>query len=216
MATTHSNVRDPRTKDETGKVYGKLTVIGYAGKSLKTHGGAYWHCRCECGNEVTVVGVTLRSGKTRSCSSGCGHKTHGMKDAHEYFCWRDMKSRCYNPANPQFANYGGRGIAVCKSWLESFDSFLADMGPKPFSGASIGRIDNDAGYSPGNCRWETQEQQHNNKRTCRYLTYGGITLTTAQWARRTGMAASTLWGRLDRGWSVAKALTTPTRTRIAT
>jgi hypothetical protein len=207
---------DPRMKDETGNVYGKLTVLGYAGKSLKSHKGAYWNCRCECGVELVVVGVTLRNGATRSCSAGCGITTHGhttnaaSRRSREYGCWQDMKARCYKPNHQLFKNYGARQISVCVRWLESFENFFEDMGPKPFPEASIGRIDNDGNYEPSNVRWETYEQQHNNKRTSHYLTHDGITLTIAQWARRIGMHPNTLSERLSKGWSVEKALTTPT------
>jgi hypothetical protein len=52
--------------DETGKTYGRLTVISRAGTQKKK---AMWLCRCECGNEKIVPGIRLRNGDTRSC--GC-------------------------------------------------------------------------------------------------------------------------------------------------
>lgn len=51
--------------DETGNVYGLLTVIERAENSK---GGAVkWKCKCECGNEVIVFASNLRKGNTRSC-----------------------------------------------------------------------------------------------------------------------------------------------------
>lgn len=204
---------DPRTMDETGNVYGKLTVLGYAGRSLKTHKGAYWTCRCECGQELVVPGATLRNGATRSCSAGCGHTTHGMRSTREYWCWRDIKARCNKSDHPGYQNYGGRGIKVCERWRDSFENFFADMGLKPFEGASIGRINNDGDYTPDNCRWETPEQQQNNRRNCRYITYQGDTLTLTQWARRIGVHKNTLAARLKKGWPLAKAMTRDKYTR---
>src|SRR5580698_5675931 len=57
-------------KNETGNVYGKLTVITqgvsvYSGGKNRTA----WVCHCECGRDVTVQSDLLRSGGTRSC--GC-------------------------------------------------------------------------------------------------------------------------------------------------
>lgn len=52
--------------DLTGQTFGKLTVLGYAGKFKGTH---RWTCACSCGNTCEVSQTSLLSGKTRSC--GC-------------------------------------------------------------------------------------------------------------------------------------------------
>lgn len=56
--------------DETGKVYGRLTVLYRAKRDKGTP--VMWHCRCECNNEIDVLGTSLRSGNTKSC--GCLQK----------------------------------------------------------------------------------------------------------------------------------------------
>jgi hypothetical protein len=75
-----------------------------------------------------------------------------------------MKERCANPNNTNFFRYGGRGITVCKEWIDSFEQFLADMGNRPGKGYSIDRIDVDGNYEPKNCRWATHKEQMNNTR----------------------------------------------------
>lgn len=124
--------------------------------------------------------------------------------------WNGMKSRCLNPKNSQYHNYGGRGIAVCDRWLNSFEAFCQDMGPRP-AGMTLDRFpNNDGHYEPGNCRWATPAMQSRNQRTNHYIEFGGRRMVLRDWANELGMSELTLGSRLDRlGWSVEKALTTP-------
>ena len=81
----------------------------------------------------------------------------------EYAAWINMKYRCYNERYKNYENYGGRGIRVCEEWLNSYPTFLKDMGRRPSSKYSINRIDQKVGYKPSNCRWATKTEQSRNR-----------------------------------------------------
>jgi hypothetical protein len=198
----------------TGRRFGKLLVLERAG-SDKDH-RALWLCACECGERKVVSGKSLTSGNTTTC--GCGKQLamataraarrppHPAARKRAYSIWGGMLSRCSDPKNPQFKNYGGRGITVCAQWLE-FECFLADMGLPP-DGLSIDRVDNDRGYEPGNCRWATAKEQARNKRTNVFVEFNGERLTVQEWAARLGSQHTALRRRLKL-WGVELALTTP-------
>lgn len=119
-----------------------------------------------------------------------------------------MRTRCKNPNRNRWHVYGGRGVSVCKRW-DVFANFAADMGPPPFEGASIDRIDNDADYGPDNCRWATAKEQNRNKRNNRLVTHDGQTLCITEWSERTGLSRRIIAARLNGGWPVDFALSAP-------
>ncbi len=168
--------------DRTGHRYGRLVVVGKNTDKKR----AYWDCACDCGNSTTVRGDHLKEGRVSSC--GCFHDdiktTHGMSRSPEYFCWTNMKARCADPSNKHFKNYGGRGIIICPTWLESFENFFADMGPIPEPGLTLERIDNERGYFKDNCTWATRAEQVRNRRNSILHTIGGETLCLKDWCAR--------------------------------
>lgn len=178
--------------------------------------GHHWLCRCTCGTVRTVRAFRLLSGESLSC--GClareliaqRNQTHGLYYTAEHRAWAGMRTRCRNPKSDSYDRYGGRGITVDSSW-DSFEQFLADMGPRPGAGYSIERIDNDGPYAPGNCRWATVLEQARNKHNNTRLTYHGQTMALSAWAEAKGIRADTIMARIGHGWSIEKALTTPTR-----
>ena len=169
-----------------GLKFGRLTVVSRA----HTNGHIYWNCLCDCGNMAAVASNKLRGGRTISC--GCARKTHGRSGRDKvYRVWLSLRERCNNPRCKSYANYGGRGITVCAEW-DSFEQFVLDMGPRP-EGYTIERIDNNGGYSAGNCRWATAHEQMQNTRNIRKITFMGVTRHLSAWAWHFQVSLSTLW-----------------------
>jgi hypothetical protein len=123
-----------------------------------------------------------------------------------------MKFRCYNSKCENYHLYGGRGIKVCEDWKNNFDSFYEWSCSNGYSETlQIDRIDNNGNYEPKNCRWSTCEENCRNKRNNTYYTAFGETKTVKAWAENDKCKVSyyALRLRLQRGWDIETALTTP-------
>lgn len=195
-----------------GKKYGRWTVVEYVGRDR--HSNVIFRCICDCGNAQTIIIGNLKSGRTKSC--GCLsreiHRIHGGHKTRLYNIWANMKARCYNSNSPKYKDYGGRGIAVYQEWRDSFEAFRDWATTNGYTeGLSLDRIDVDGNYEPDNCRWSDMKTQARNRRSSRYITFNGETLTIAAWAERIGINKFTISNRLASGWSVEKALMTPVK-----
>lgn len=197
-------------KNYSGHRFGRLTALERIGR--QPNGVAVWRCKCECGAQKEVTQSNLVSGNVRSC--GClvvdTFTTHGMTDSPEYRAWCHMKERCSNPRVHNYHRYGGRGIRVCDRWLNSFENFLADMGPRPSEMHSLEREDRDGNYEPGNCVWATKRAQALNRRTNRVVEFRGAKRPLTIWCAELGLDPKVVSTRLRRGWTVERALSQPT------
>jgi len=195
-------------RDLSGRTFGRLTVIAYTERRYQA--SIVWHCRCSCGVDTFVPSPRLINGHTKSC--GClnheAQRTHSGTGTREHQVWASMVARCRTPTHHAFARYGGRGIAVCERWLK-FENFIADMGLRPPGRLTLERLDNDKSYGPENCKWATWAEQTRNRSDNVRLAHDGLTLCIRDWSNRTGLHFYTIRGRIRRGWSVERALTTP-------
>jgi hypothetical protein len=207
-------------KNLTGQRFGRLTALApvrldrdKSGRSL-----IVWSCRCDCGSDTETRAANLVHGQTRSCgclyreSIGTRTRTHGhtagRERSPEYNVWKGIRVRCSNPKDFSYPWYGARGIKVHPSW-DSFETFLADVGPRPSPDHTIERIDVNGHYEPGNVTWIPRLAQGANKRNNRMITAFGETLHLEEWCRRTGIHRATLRDRLANGWDAERALSTP-------
>lgn len=180
--------------------------------------------RCDCGKEFIASNRELLKGHTKSC--GClkherwnlvhGH-TGGYVSSKTYTAWVNMKSRCNNPKNKGFKNYGGKGIFVC--WgLISFEHFLYVLGECP-PRLEIDRWPNKYGsYKCGCCaqcldrgwqlnvRWATNIQQGRNKTNNTIVSLRGFTACLSELCEHFGADYKRTWGRLQRGWNLENAV----------
>lgn len=162
-----------------GTRFGRLTFI----RRVRIGSQLRCVCRCDCGTETTVTVGKLTTGATKSC--GClrkrvgseasaykhGHAVNGRRSP-TMTVWSNMIDRCTRNSHVEWHNYGGRGIKVCKRWL-TFENFLQDMGERPGLQYRLERINNNAGYSPKNCRWATQREQMRNTRHNHFVDVDG-------------------------------------------
>lgn len=192
----------------------ELTYLGEAG--VNRHQKQLWRMRCSCGKETTVLASHVRTGKTKSC----GHlrtlglnKRHGQKHTRLYSIWCNMRSRCNNPQNPAYKNYGGRGIDVHPTW-DDFLVFARDVGSPPTPTATLDRVNNELGYCPTNVRWAERRVQARNTRQNQWITIDGRTQCLHDWCEEVGIAPGSVYKRVKQGESFQSAILRPKAPRF--
>lgn len=189
----------PSKIDITGMSFGRLTAIREVKQRKRWN--RRWLFRCSCGKEIEADQSWVISGNTRSCGClhrqmlldpQCHYRKHGQsrttsrnfKGTSAYISWCSMNARCRNPKDPNWKNYGGRGITICPQWSD-FSVFLKDMGPRP-RGTTIDRIDVNGNYEPGNCEWNVPIVQGSHIRANVYIEWKGRKICLAELRRITG------------------------------
>jgi hypothetical protein len=172
--------------------------------------GGFTLYRCSCPAQTVKELETwrVRNNYVRSC--GCLrtevqatiNRTHGAssggKSSAEYRLWCSMKERCHRKEHVSYAYYGGRGVTVCQRWRDSFEDFLADVGPHPGKPYTLDRIDNARGYEPGNVRWLTRAEQMRNTRRVIWLEHAGVRWALGEWMRYLGVSRDTIHRRIGK------------------
>lgn len=196
-----------KQRNLVGQRFDKLTVIESCGKGKDGH--YISKVKCECGVEYFVPDTELIYGRRTACKK-CVRKTHGKTNTKLFGVWQSMKQRCCDKNKDGYKHYGGRGVQVCNEWQTDFMSFYMWAHENGYKeNLTLDRIDNNGNYEPSNCRWVGVDVQANNKRSNRYIIYGGERCTIAELSRRFNIKQGTLRNRIECGWDIEKALTLP-------
>lgn len=205
-----------RKEIEVGERFGRLVIVGVLSRK---YGMGRSDCLCDCGARRAVYNNHIFDGLTRSCGCLCRDQAsvknskygllrvsdiRSMRTSSEHSTWRSMMERCETKTHHAYHHYGGRGIRVCERWRK-FSNFFDDMGIRP-DGLSLERIDNNGNYEPSNCRWDTQNNQANNRRGNRFITVNGVTKTVSQWSASIGISPQSLNARIKSGMSPEQAV----------
>jgi len=133
---------------------------------------------CNCGNTIDTRIDSVKHNRTISCGCAVKGKRGPQKNKKQYKTgdtnkygvrlvgiFSKMKDRCYNPKHLKYDYYGGRGITICKEWLENTNLFFDWALINGYTDTlTIDRKDNDGNYTPNNCAWKTRSYQSQNTR----------------------------------------------------
>jgi hypothetical protein len=208
------------SKDLIGRKFGDLTVTGISDE-YTLFGGYQCNCLCTCGVEKAIPVTSLVSRTSTSC--GCKdiqpisiHEkvdvVYDKPETTEQEIWRDIVDSCYNRNNPRYKDFGAKGVTVCDRWVESFNNFISDMGPRPTARHIVKRAYMSKVYQPDVCRWMPKSNGEN-KRDDLLIDYNGQKLTILELSRTPEAMTMNLkpWHLYSRlivlGWSIEKTFT---------
>jgi len=188
-----------RFKDRTGERVGILTAIKPSGNKDKRN-NYYWIYRCDCGKELELFPVQLKTAAKKSCGCDYTHpnKSHGMSHRKVHKAWAGIKTRVYSEAYPYYSSYGGRGITMQDSWVNSFENFYSYIGDPPKESAewTLERLDVNGNYEEGNIKWETVARQTRN-RSKRVDNKSGVTGVGIYYRNGVHESFTANWKQLD-------------------
>lgn len=170
-----------KVRDLTGEKFGHWTVLRKDNEKTDSRGRHdFYICQCECGKIHSVNKWGLIKGTSKSC--GCLSRErlrqrdtkHDLSRTKLYHIFYLIRERCYNPKHISYKNYGGRGIRICKEWLDDIESFVSWCKSNGYrKGLTIDRINVNGNYEPSNCRFATTHQQQRNRRDNRTVVIDG-------------------------------------------
>lgn len=162
--------------------------------------------------------IIRRNIRERSYMYKSPNAVNGKKRTRLYNIWRGMCRRCELPDHSSYARYGAKGISVCDEWHD-FDAFIEWAVSSGYDdNLTLYRKDRMGNYSPQNCSWVSVKVQNNHRSNNRVITYNGESKTVSEWSdcNELGLTSKQIHKRLDAGWDIERALTTPILQRSKT
>lgn len=207
-------------KDYAGRKYGRLKIIATLPNSKR-----HLHkvtAICDCGTIKDYYLSNVTSGKTVSC--GCFNRqksseryaalnlSHGLSSHPLCSTHASMINRCYNVNDISYKRYGGKGVVVCDEWLNDFMAFYNWAISNGWEeGLQLDKDIKGNGklYSPETCIFVTRKINCRNKSNNKLIDHNGEAKTLAEWCEIYNISHACIIKRLNRNWSIKKALTTP-------
>lgn len=189
------------------------------GLTVKKMSNSQKYCR-ECAADVNRSKSLSKYWENEGCTArpqddvdlhiDCIEK-YGVRYSRLYNIWNGIKERCLNENNRDYNTYGGRGITICAEWKDDFEKFARwSMENGYREDLSLGRINNNKGYRPSNCRWTDHKTLINNRSNTVFFTIGDETKSLTDWCNQYGAKRDIVYARVKNlGWDPIDALTTP-------
>lgn len=188
-----SNKIDPRC--HVGETHGVYTIVDVLDEKDKYGHYIYKGVCNECGY-VKFAAYGKFSG-AKSATTICNHLDAGGRYVVSTMwsnerigrIFKGMKRRCYDSDDKSYKWYGGKGIKICKEWLDNpklFEEWSLTNGYA--SNLTIDRLNENEDYSPSNCRWITGEDNAKYKSTTSLIEVNGEVHTGQDWSRLLGLS----------------------------
>ena len=125
---------------------------------------------------------------------------------------------CYNPNSARYAAMKANNIEIHQPWLDNFWRCAAwvekNLGAPVGDRTALDRIDNSKGFQPGNLRWNTNQENHQNRMNTIWIKIGRNRMSINDWCAALNLCKATVYSRVvDLGWTNEEALGLVKRTR---
>lgn len=145
-----------------GTQYGWVKIISPEKRWSRNWNHCYVLTECQsCGMIQWQLLDNLRRGKSKGCQA--------CSQPRQIPIWLEKrliaaKQRCENPSDPNYRNYGARGIRFCFTSVAAAGLYLIKEYGLPDRSLELDRIDTNGDYAPGNLRFVSRQENRANQR----------------------------------------------------